>query len=189
MLVAAFMQYSWHLVNVIEGANMPPISIGYTAWIARGFLELRVLLQYVLQSEENGSRFMSDALNDGVESVRAFLSPATRHPELAGLAEEGRKCIADALKTAPRTGAAAAHLNTGRIAADLGIGEYFRLLNKLLSKLLHPTALSVFVTQMPEKWQPILDSILKNALEEASSFLTRIEEYRATNRTLPPTES
>ena len=179
ILIASYLQYIWHLVNLIETPDITAVSVSYAAWVARGFLELDIWLRYAMSSVEASTRFLADSINDIEEFFDTVLPPLRKYaPALVTEAEKGKAIVAESRQSLPNPTTKEPHLNIGKIANDLGLGAYFYSLNGFLSKLVHPTALSVAFTQMPSKWQSIINALLKNALEAAASFMDQTEDYQ-----------
>jgi len=116
---------------------------GLGAWACRNLLELNIFTQYVLLSERNARRFIGDRLIDGTdifESSRDWLlnlNPEAQTPELDETIRKTRE-----LMEAERI-EGVGHLRTRALAAEMGMIDDYRYMNKLCSKLVHPTAWSV----------------------------------------------
>lgn len=113
------------------------------AWACRNLLELDVLTKYVLKSEANARRFIAHRLIDGVEifkyakAYQLFHEPESTTPaidETIRMAEE-QKALEGISETK--------FLNVAKIAGEIGMAEEYTYLNKVASKLVHPTAWSV----------------------------------------------
>jgi hypothetical protein len=113
------------------------------AWACRSLLELDVLTKYVLKSEANARRFIGHRLVDGIEIFRyakdyqLFREPGSITPaidETIRMAEEQEK-----MEGISET----RFFDVVKIASQLQIAEEYKYVNKVASKLVHPTAWSV----------------------------------------------
>jgi hypothetical protein len=116
---------------------------GLEAWACRNLLELNIFTRYILLSETNARRFIGDRLIDGAdifESSKEWLSnlkPEAQTPELDETIRKTRELMqAEGID-------AVAHLRTRALAAEMGMIDDYRYMNRLCSKLVHPTAWSV----------------------------------------------
>lgn len=116
---------------------------GLLAWAARNMLELHIFTRYALASEENTRRFIGDRLIDGIElfsAVRTYAlyrdarTDTTAVDETIRIAKEQK--IAESINEER-------YLSTSALAAKLGMLEEFQYMNKVASKLVHPTAWSI----------------------------------------------
>jgi hypothetical protein len=116
------------------------------AWACRNLLELAILTQYVLKSEENARRFADDRLIDGCELIVALrelerhLDPTSPTPWLDDALT--RMQVQRDAEGVTATG----HLMIIEVAKEVGDAQVFRSMNKVSSKLVHPTAWSVLAT-------------------------------------------
>lgn len=113
------------------------------AWACRNLLELDVLTKFVLQSEENARRFIGHRLVDGIDifqqarSYQLFHEPGSSTPaidETIRMAEEKK-----ASENIHDTG----FLSVAKLAGSVGMSKEYSYMNKVTSKLVHPTAWSV----------------------------------------------
>ena len=118
-------------------------SIPFLAWACRNMLELDIITQHVLKSEKDAKDFIDDRLTDGLELFESFKTwsafgdPGFETPALdetiawirAEIAKEGvtRKSF----------------LKVRELAKGVKLAEEYGHLNKVTSKLIHPTAWSV----------------------------------------------
>jgi hypothetical protein len=113
------------------------------AWACRNLLELTVFMKYILSSEANARRFGADRLIDGVEIFTALrelelhYDPSTPTVPLDNAIAQMRAQMA--AENVTESG----HLAVGRLADQVGMAEEFRTVNRVSSKLVHPTAWSV----------------------------------------------
>jgi hypothetical protein len=113
------------------------------AWACRNLLELTIFLKYVLISEANARRFGDDRLIDGVEIFTALrdlelhYDPTTTTLPLDDAIAQMRAQMA--AENVTESG----HLSVGRLVDQVGMGQEFRTMNRVSSKLVHPTAWSI----------------------------------------------
>jgi hypothetical protein len=117
-------------------------NLNLIAWASRNLLELAVFTKYVLKSAGNAKRFGDDRLVDGCELIIALLDlehyydPAAPTP---GLDDALNRM--EAQKIAENV-TATRHLETSVIAKEVGMEQEFRSMNRVSSKLVHPSAWS-----------------------------------------------
>jgi hypothetical protein len=113
------------------------------AWACRNLLELTIFLKYVLLSESNARRFADDRLVDGCEIIGALRAlelhydPASSVGPLDGLLTGMRSQMAAEGVTSTK------HLEVRNLAETVGLKEDFAAINRVCSKLVHPTSWSV----------------------------------------------
>jgi hypothetical protein len=118
-------------------------NLNLIAWASRNLLELSIFTKYVLNSGENARRFADDRLVDGCELLIAlrdlehYHDPNTPTP---GLDDALRRM--EAQKAAENV-TARRHLETSALAKEVGMEQEFRSMNRVSSKLVHPTAWSM----------------------------------------------
>lgn len=140
------------LFEIMDAAlsNYHQLKLGYTehnppllAWACRNLLELAIFTKYVLASEANARRFAGDRFIDGcdiITSLRALelhLNPQSDTTPLdEALARMQAQMAAEGV-TAKK------YLATGALAESVGMKEDYISMNRVCSKLVHPTAWSV----------------------------------------------
>lgn len=94
-------------------------------------------------SEANARRFIGDRLIDGTDIFQSSkdwllsLSPEAQTPELDETMRKTRELMeVEGIE-------AVGHLRTRALAAEMGMIDDYRYMNRLCSKLVHPTAWSV----------------------------------------------
>jgi len=121
------------------GGAMNNGRVNTVAWLSRNLLELLVWSSYCAMSEDNSKQFVLDAARDVYDALnmpdgllsRTFSFRAARAEAIERAKQDGFETL-DENYTA-----------VGKIARELGRGDEFRHINKLLSKFAHPTALCV----------------------------------------------
>jgi hypothetical protein len=106
-------------------------------------LELNIFTQYSLASEANARRFIGDRLIDGIGIFQSFkewqlsLTPGVATQELDETLRKAQEQMTMEGITAAR------YLSTRDLAITLGMADEYVCMNKVCSKLVHPTAWSV----------------------------------------------
>lgn len=135
-------------------------NLNLIAWASRNLLELTVFTKYVLKSGTNAKRFGDDRLVDGCELIIAlrdlehFYDPSAPRP---GLDDALRRT--EAQKTAENV-TATRHLETSALAREVGMEQEFRSMNRVSSKLVHPTA-----------WSTLAENAGRSSYPEAKNLL------------------
>jgi hypothetical protein len=113
------------------------------AWACRNLLELTIFLKFVLLSGDNARRFGDDRLVDGAELVGALrdlerhYAPNASTVVLDDALDQMQKQMAMENVTANK------HLKVGKLAEMVGLKEDYASVNRVCSKLVHPTSWSV----------------------------------------------
>ncbi len=138
-------------------SNYHQLRIGYTednnpllAWACRNLLELAIFTKYVLMSEANARRFAEDRLIDGCDIITSL-----RVLELHIDPQSDTKLLDDALarmqaQMVAEGVTAKKFLATGALADIVGMKEDYICMNRVCSKLVHPTAWSVLAVNKGE---------------------------------------
>ncbi|MGI9074504.1 MAG: hypothetical protein ACR2JB_25035 [Bryobacteraceae bacterium] len=113
------------------------------AWACRNLLELRIYTRYALQSSQNCKDFADDMWVDAIqifEALKGWIQvsdPGIVTPILD-------ETIADFRNEKRRRGISRKkYLDVRTISENVGLRQEFTYMNKVLSKLVHPTAFSV----------------------------------------------
>jgi hypothetical protein len=143
----------FHIVFELMDAtvsNYHQLRIGYRddnnhllAWACRNLLELAVFTKYVLISEANARRFGDDRLIDGsniIESLKALELHINAHADTTLLDDALARMQA---QMAAENVTATKYLAVGSLAETVGMKEEYACMNKVCSKLVHPTAWSI----------------------------------------------
>lgn len=108
--------------------------LDYVAWITRNLLELRIWAEYCGRSTDNADDFFCDAVRDLVDMLRKFETPSEEVSVELDKAKDYIGSIRPHHKFKP----------VSEAAQELGIKEFYEKNCKILSKYVHPTAMSVF---------------------------------------------
>jgi hypothetical protein len=117
-------------------------SITLLAWACRNMLELNIIAKFVMLSYSNAQDFAEDMAVDGFEFFTAFREwykghhPAKKLPEL-------ELTIANFEAEIAKRGITRGYLKMASMATTVGSSHEFQHMNKAMSKLVHPTSLSV----------------------------------------------
>jgi hypothetical protein len=137
--------------------NYQQLRMGYNennfpllAWACRNLLELAIFTKYVLISEANARRFADDRLIDGCDIITSL-----KTLELHIDPQSNTKLLDDALarmqaQKAAEGVTAKRFLATGDLVDAVGMKEDFACMNRVCSKLVHPTAWSVLAMNKGE---------------------------------------
>jgi hypothetical protein len=119
----------------------------YLAWATRNVFELAIWAKYATSSKENARKLHSDHVIDLAELQKGMAGllqkylPDDPALELLKAQEEWLRQT----KSELGRGEEETHLNIGAIARDLDMGPVFYGLNRVLSKLVHPTSFSIML--------------------------------------------
>jgi hypothetical protein len=163
--------------------------LSYVAWLARNIVELRVWVEYCAVSVANSLEFYDDAVRDLVD--------VNRQNGLQDLDEGSRNTLARATAALPSTKATHKYKNVRDAAEETNMAVYEKNY-KLLSKMAHPTAMTVIASRIGES-KETAHEISDRSVELADEGLARLEashladtyrKYEATmkrmNANLPP---
>jgi hypothetical protein len=153
---AWFFQIVFELIDATL-SNYDQLKIGYNtknshmlAWACRNLLELAVFTKFVLMREANARRFAEDRLIDGcdiitsLKSLELHINPKSDTRLLDdALARMQAQMVAEGV-TAKK------YLNTGNLAEIVGMKEEYLCMNRVCSKLVHPTAWSILAVNKGE---------------------------------------
>jgi hypothetical protein len=116
------------------------------AWRARNLLELSVWAEYFAKSRDNARRLYEDAGRDAHELVAVF----ERWGQASGQSIDWLNSLAngktDLATRAAKEGIATLDTRYMRVddaAAECGLREHYKIMSKMLSKFVHPTALQI----------------------------------------------
>jgi hypothetical protein len=145
---------AWRIREALGGAIQNE-DVCRLAWLARNALELRVWAQYVATGPEAAKRFHQDGYVDAVETLklmdRAFSALPSKYHELVHeainpvLPEFDRVLVRDGVGLSVSELQKMKHLDPAKVAEEIGYGKVFARWNRMLSKMVHPTAYTVLV--------------------------------------------
>lgn len=153
-------------------------NLNLIAWASRNLLELTVFTKYVLKSGANARRFGDDRLVDGCELIIALRDLERYHDPSAptpGL-DDALKRMEDE-KVAENVNATR-HLETIALAREVGLEQEFRSMNRVSSKLVHPTAWSTLAENAGRSSYPEAKDLLFAAgIVYISQIYTEVRDY------------
>lgn len=150
---------------------------GMLAWACRNILELNIFIQYVLLSKSNLQRFLSDRLIDGIdifESFKAWQQSYEPGAQTSGIDETLRWARAQQnteglVETKP--------LRMSPLSEEVGLQLEYRHLNKVCSKLIHPTAWSLLTMNDEGEYAAFRPILLYSAVRHGSQALEKIKDH------------
>jgi hypothetical protein len=123
-------------------------NIRASAWLARNLLELNIWLTYCVKSRDDAKRFYDDKARDMFDFLNhmevLMKLPDRADLSMADLIDGTRKRILDWAETDGCEDIDETYQRVHTAAQELGLGAFFRSMNKMLSKFAHPTAMMVF---------------------------------------------
>jgi hypothetical protein len=148
------------------------------AWTTRNLLELSIWIDYCNLSDANAKRFRDDAARDLLGFSRAIQSLQVHE---TGLEDAELKAAQQRLATfAQSWGISALEDDFTKVSAaarDLGREASYLSLNKLLSKLAHPTAWAVNSVHSVDADEEFREMFFSDGVEMATGSLTSIRTF------------
>lgn len=149
-----------------------------TAWASRNLLELLVFTKYVLKSGANAKRFGEDRLADGCELLIALRDLERHYDPTAptpGL-DDALTRMQDQMRIENVT--ARKHLEASALAREVGMEQEFRSMNRVTSKLVHPTAWSTLAENAGRNSYPETRELLfGTGIAQMSQILMHVRDY------------
>jgi hypothetical protein len=174
-------EVGFHLVRMTQAHKERQLTV--LAYNARGLLELYVWTKYCVKSEQNARRFREDMFRDlrGIHEALKNLSTIFPKRPDASIPPAKLKHL-DALikQKASELGMSAADANYKRVvtaAEELGIKALFVNSNALLSKVAHPTALTVLTFPQAQGLDAMCEGAAKMGLYFAGSSIACISQF------------
>jgi len=147
------------------------------SWIARNLLEIFVWIQYCNVSETNAKRFYEDVARDfhgyckALEKLNVDYQPGI---------DQSRDLVKRFSESAISEGildVAAGYKNVREAAEEIGVGSFYSGLNKIYSKLAHPTALALDAAFRKVGRENYRDLFTVDGMEFAIRALSDIEDF------------
>lgn len=161
-------------------------NLNLIAWATRNLLELTVFTKFVLKSGANARRFGDDRLVDGCELIIAlrdlehYYDPSAPTPGL----DDALKRMED--QKAAESVTAMKHLDTSALARDVGMEQEFRSMNRVSSKLVHPTAWSTLAENSGRSSYPeAKDLLFATGIAHISQIYLEVREYNKVRGMMP----
>jgi hypothetical protein len=130
------------------------------AWVARSLLELEIWVEFCNFSQANAHELWEDTIRDLNELTRGYDSDPDGS-EIAARLKEASVFLTGSKKPDKPTYASAA-------AKQIGLEEYRKRESDAISKLVHPTAVSLLIARHPEVDAKTRDRIAISAAGYAS---------------------
>ncbi len=124
-------------VELLEGDSQHQLT--RSAWAARNLFELHYLTRYVLANTDNARRFHEDMICDYWDLMRK-IEPIQGAAPIVAAARVQISAIANDLE---QVKAGDKYLSVALIAKGFGETDHHDVVNKFLSKFVHPTSLSI----------------------------------------------
>lgn len=161
-------------------------NLNLIAWASRNLLELTVFMRYVLKSGANARRFGDDRLIDGCELIIAlrdlerFYDPNAPTTGLDDALQRMKDQMAAESVIATR------HLETSFLAREVGMEQEFRSMNRVSSKLVHPTAWSTLAENAGRSSYPeAKDLLFGTGIAYLSQIYMEVRDYDRARGMLP----
>lgn len=152
----------------------------YIAWATRNLLEITIWAEFCMKSSENARRFYLDSLRDLTGTMVAYkelIEVIAATDEQRALIEETRRGTAE---LSEELGVHAHDTNFLPIseAADLlEKGPWFRKTNKILSKLVHPTAFVVSTSMAGNELEDVGEHFFMVGFYHAIAIFDNIDSF------------
>jgi hypothetical protein len=152
--------------------------VQHTAFAVRNIMELSVWAYYCIVSDANAGRFLQDAARDGMGLIVAFGKIKESIPaDYIKYLDEAKLTGGDLARVAEIEEDDARFYPVAQAAAEIDPThrEFFGITNKLLSKFVHPTAMSVLVPFSPEVITGLTSKLLLASTQIIESTVRAIE--------------
>jgi hypothetical protein len=171
------------------------LELGFThstpmvSWACRNALELGIITEFVLSKRQNADDFSNDALIDGFEMFSA-ISEWMKHrkpdapipqPVLDTIANLKQAIVKENVK---RTG----HLQMSLMAKDGAHREEYKHMNRVTSKLVHPTGFSIMTDFDKDELEFLRPGLHDNGFRYVLQIYNAINDYVGKQGLEPPTE-
>jgi hypothetical protein len=161
-----------------------PVESAYTAWACRNLLELRIFAKYIVLSPENQKRFMYDFLIDSEQTTVMQKRLAGQVSPSLNLEQYDILMQNLASKKAELGFAECNYLKPAKLAKQMGLCEEFEVMNKLCSKLVHPTVQSILSADVDA--QPERDLLFLKGRDYLADLMREITPFAQSLCVEPP---
>jgi len=120
--------------------------VSLLAWRARNLFELSIWAHYLAKGRKNARRLYEDAGRDAHELFATFEQWGKRNAEEPDWLEQIARGKTDLLDRAAQDGVEgldARYMRVNTAAEECGLADMYKVMSKLLSKFVHPTALQI----------------------------------------------
>jgi hypothetical protein len=147
------------------------------AWIARSLLEIFVWIQYCNVSEANAKRFFEDVARDFHGYCKALEKLNVDHQPGIDQSRDLVKRFSESAISEGILDVADGYKDVRDAAAEIGVGSFYAGLNKIYSKLAHPTALALDAAFRKVGRENYRDLFVVDAMQFAIRALSDIEDF------------
>ena len=174
------------------GREYHHLNIGYEktgrvlSWAARNLMEIDIFTEYVLKSKDNAKRFSEDQFIDALDIFSSFKAwiiggePNSTTPLLDLTIAEMERVKSQQGITRTK------YLRTEDIAKSLNRLDEYKHFNKVASKLIHPTAWSLFAVQEESELLMLKPYLYRTGTFHFTATYSAIREHVQTRGTEPP---
>jgi hypothetical protein len=178
LIELATVEYA-NCLELIDGVDK--VNLAKTAWAARNMLELHYFVRYVSTSPENARRYAEDVICD----YQSLSNELGKNPQYSQFLAQGQPTIDQLWQAATEAKKGDPYLSSRKIAKDFGEEIPYAEANKLFSKFVHPTSLSVqFRKANAEFHNMVIWGIVETAgrlfAATVTGFSQHIREYSKT---------
>jgi len=138
--------FEYHALKDAYAAVPPEDDLALLAWRARNLLELSVWATFCATDRNNARNFFEDLVCDANNLLAAFKTWGEATNQTPDWFQHGDKAKDGLTNAALARGVASIDRKFKAVsdaAKDIGIDNHFNLMNKLLSKYAHPTAMLI----------------------------------------------
>jgi hypothetical protein len=170
----------YHAFKELESGVREHI-LSRSALAARNLLELRYWTLFAAVSEENIWRIRKDALIDARDMLDRFTAACQVNAELAPalpVIQQARKGFEDQCEQSGES-AEGSYLRVANIAQQFGLADEHRTMSSFLSKLIHPTGLTICLPGTSDFSFPQLHAVgcwyFNDSFERLNSTLKKLD--------------
>lgn len=147
----------------------------YSAWACRNLLELGIITKYVLQSPTERRRFLDDMYRDAEAYTRSTKTVSTQLvPQMNVDSYDSLMGSLKARMVARKITAGSKYLPVQVMADSVGLRGNYDAMNKVCSKMVHPTSLSVLTVEYEDDAQANRDMMLLAGCIYFNELVTQI---------------
>lgn len=163
-------------------------SLPLLAWGCRNMLELNIWTEYILVSSVNAKLFAQGMLIDLTEIFTSFREWSAFHNPTTKLSSALEQTIANLEREKLRLGIArTGYLKVSNLAAQVGLGDDYRHIHKIASRLVHPTAFALLGSPEDGELGTMLKKILfTTGVRYGVEAFNEMKDYVAKNGVEPP---
>jgi hypothetical protein len=155
--------YEYSGLKEVYAAPPPKDDLALLSWRARNLLELSVWATFCAKDRDNARQSFEDLGRDASNLLKAFETwgeATNQSPDWFQPGMDARDGLANAALVRGVASIDGKFTDVADAAGEIGIANHFRLMNKLLSKFAHPTAMLILGNSETRKMQK--DSVFAN---------------------------